>query len=170
MLDASWHTIGAATRTDRVACLRAASAAFAQEQTLLSEMRHAFSTPVASLALLFVGACGSIVDPVRAREIHRTPRICGFPIALDIGVGNLVWIACFGSSELVAVSRDDYAAVHRVALGDAPLNVVAHPERPFAYVSLPRANAVEEVDLVTGEVTRRVVVGIEPDGLRWAAR
>jgi len=98
------------------------------------------------------------------------PRICGFPTASDIGAGNLVWIACFGSSELVAVSRDDYTAVHRVALGDAPLNVVAHPERPFAYVSLPRANSVEEVDLVTGEVTRRVVVGIEPDGLRWAAR
>jgi len=110
----------------------------------------------------------SMVDPVQAREVHRTAPICSFPIAMDIGAGNVVWLACFGSSELVAVNRDDYAPDHRVPLGDAPLHVIAHPDRALAYVSLPRANAIEEVDLITGEVTRRIPVGIEPDGLRWA--
>jgi DNA-binding beta-propeller fold protein YncE len=111
----------------------------------------------------------SVVDPVGAREIHRTGRICGFPIAMALGGRNLVWLACFGSSELVALSRDDYAPIRRMPLVDAPLNVVVHPDRELAYVSLPRANAIEEVDLATGEVIRRIPVGIEPDGLRWAA-
>jgi DNA-binding beta-propeller fold protein YncE len=94
--------------------------------------------------------------------------MCGFPIAMARGSGNLVWVACFGSSELVAVSRDDYAPIRRVPLADAPLNVVVHPDRDLAYVSLPRANAIEEIDLLTGEAVRRIPAGIEPDGLRWA--
>jgi hypothetical protein len=44
-----------------------------------------------------------------------------------------------------------------------------HPDRELAYVSLPRANAVEEIDLVPGESIRRIPAGIEPDGLGWAA-
>lgn len=112
----------------------------------------------------------SIVDPLQAQQIHRSPRLCSFPIALATGGSDLVWIACFGSSELVALSLGDYALVERVPLTDAPLNLVVHPERDFAYVSLPRANAVEEIDLVTGQAIRRIPVGIEPDGLRWADR
>jgi DNA-binding beta-propeller fold protein YncE len=108
----------------------------------------------------------SVVDPIRAREIHRGATMCGFPIAMARGSGNLVWVACFGSSELVAVSRDDYAPIRRVPLADAPLNVAVHPERELAYVSLPRANAIEEIDLLTGEAIRRIPAGIEPDGLR----
>lgn len=111
----------------------------------------------------------SIVDPVLAREVYRSTPLCGFPISMDLGAGNLVWLACFGSSELVAISRDDYATVRQVTLTAAPLHVILHPARALAYVSLPRANAIEEVDLVTGEATRRIPVGIEPDGLRWAA-
>jgi hypothetical protein len=59
----------------------------------------------------------------------------------------------------------------QVAAGsrDAPLNVAVHPDRELAYVSLPRANAIEEIDLLTGEAIRRIPAGIEPDGLRWAA-
>ncbi len=56
----------------------------------------------------------------------------------------------------------------RQPLADAPLNIVVHPVRDLAYVSLPRANAIEEIDLHTGAVIRRIPVGIEPDGLRWA--
>lgn len=111
----------------------------------------------------------SVVDPARAREIHRSEAICSFPIAMAVGSRNLVWVACFGSSELVAVSRDDYTPGRRVPLADAPLNVVVHPDRELAYVSLPRANAVEEIDLASSEAIRRIPVGIEPDGLRWAA-
>lgn len=110
----------------------------------------------------------SIVDPVAGREIHRSEKICDFPIALGEGTSDLVWLACFASSELVAVSRQDYAPLRRVPLADAPLNIVVHPARNLAYVSLPRANAIEEIDLHTGAAIRRIRVGIEPDGLRWA--
>jgi hypothetical protein len=36
------------------------------------------------------------------------------------------------------------------------------------YVSLPRRNAIAEIDLDSGSELRRIDVGIEPDGLRWA--
>jgi hypothetical protein len=58
---------------------------------------------------------------------------------------------------------------HRIGLDDQPLNIVLHPDRELAYVSLPRQNAVAEIDLVSGLEVRRIRVGIEPDGLRWAA-
>ena len=41
-------------------------------------------------------------------------------------------------------------------------------QRDLAYLSLPRRNAVAEVDLASGHVLRHIGVGIEPDGLRWA--
>jgi hypothetical protein len=43
-----------------------------------------------------------------------------------------------------------------------------HPKRELAYVSLPRQNAIAEIDLHSGSELRRLNVGIEPDGLRWA--
>jgi hypothetical protein len=36
------------------------------------------------------------------------------------------------------------------------------------YVSFPRRNAIAEIDLDLGSELRRIDVGIEPDGLRWA--
>jgi hypothetical protein len=112
----------------------------------------------------------SVVDPVHAREIHRSTRLCGFPIAMDIGRNSLLWLACFGSSELIAIGRDDYTPIRRWRLSSAPLNIAVHPHAELAYLSVPRANAIDEIDLVTGEVIRRIPVGIEPDGLRWAER
>jgi hypothetical protein len=46
--------------------------------------------------------------------------------------------------------------------------MILHPDRELAYVSLPRKNVVAEIDLDSGKELRRIRVGIEPDGLRWA--
>ena len=109
----------------------------------------------------------SIVDPRTASVLEHIGSICSFPIALSADAQKQVWVACFGSAELVAIDRDSLKVQRRISLDGQPLHVLMHPQRPLAYVSLPRENAVAEIDLYTGKVVRRMAVGIEPDGLRW---
>ena len=111
----------------------------------------------------------SVVDAASARVTARIDSVCSFPIALGRDAGQHVWVACFGSAEIVAIDLDTHDVKHRIGLDDQPLNIVLHPDRELAYVSLPRQNAVAEIDLVSGLEVRRIRVGIEPDGLRWAA-
>lgn len=111
----------------------------------------------------------SVVDPRSATMTKQLNSICSFPIALSLDTQNHVWLACFGSSELVSVDRDSFAVQRRIRLDDQPLNLLVHPTRQLAYASLPRQNAVAEISLDTGLELRRINVGIEPDGLRWAA-
>ena len=48
-------------------------------------------------------------------------------------------------------------------------NLLTHPKLNLAYVSLPRKNVIAEIDLASGDELRRMRVGMEPDGLRWAS-
>jgi hypothetical protein len=110
----------------------------------------------------------AIVAAGSASLVDRVPDVCGFPIALSAGPHQEVWVACFGTSEIVAIDRKSRSITRRIALDAQPLNILAHPQRDLAYVSMPRENAVAEIDLVAGKQLRRFRVGIEPDGLRWA--
>jgi hypothetical protein len=103
----------------------------------------------------------AVVDPAAG-------TVCGFPIALSPDTHEQVWVACFASAELVAIDRNNFAIKRRIKLADQPLNLLTHPKLDLAYVSLPRQNAVAEIDLASGYELRRLAVGIEPDGLRWA--
>jgi hypothetical protein len=122
--------------------------------------------------LLWIGNAweGSIavVDPVKAKVVARTEPLCGFPIAVSPGHGGQALVACFGSSELIAIDRSTHQLTKRYPLDDQPLNLQVHPDRPIAYAALPRQNAVAEIDLETGSVVRKIPAGIEPDGLRWS--
>ena len=110
----------------------------------------------------------SIVDPLKSTVVEQIDSVCEFPIALSQDSQNQVWVACFVSAELVSIDRESFAIRRRISLGDQPLNLLIHPKRQLAYVSLPRQNAVAEISLDTGMELRRIPVGIEPDGLRWA--
>lgn len=109
----------------------------------------------------------SIVDPSNASVVRQLEAVCNFPIAFGAEQSNEVWLACFASRELVSIDRTSCEVVRRIKLSEPPLNIITHPGRRLAYVSLPRQNAVAEIDLETGEELRRIRVGIEPDGLRW---
>ena len=109
----------------------------------------------------------SVVDPVVAKVVAHTEPLCGFPIALSPDRRGQVLVACFGSAELIAIDRGSYQLAKRYSLDGQPLNVLVHPDRPIAYTSLPRENAVAEIDLETGSIVRKIPAGIEPDGLRW---
>lgn len=111
----------------------------------------------------------SIVDPYTSTVVEQIDSVCSFPIALSQDSQDQVWIACFASSELVSIDRDSFTIRRRISLGDQPLNLLIHPTRQLAYASLPRQNAIAEISLDTGMELRRIWVGIEPDGLRWAA-
>jgi DNA-binding beta-propeller fold protein YncE len=110
----------------------------------------------------------SIVDISAAKEATQVEVDCNFPISLSPDKQGVVWVACFGSAELVAINRETLAIERRIDLDDQPLHLLLHPESDLAYISLPRQNAVAEIDLSSGEELRRINVGIEPDGLRWA--
>ena len=110
----------------------------------------------------------SVVDPRTATVIENVRSVCGFPISLGLDMQKQVWVACFASAELVAIGQDSHAIQRRISLDNQPLNLLIHPTRNLAYVSLPRRNAIAEIDLESGNELRRLDVGIEPDGLRWA--
>ena len=110
----------------------------------------------------------AVVDPRTGKVIGHVASVCGFPIALSPDTHEQVWVACFASAELVAIDRNDFTIKRRIKLADPPLNLLTHPERDLAYVSLPRQNAIAEIDLASGQELRRLGVGMEPDGLRWA--
>ncbi|UCC14541.1 MAG: hypothetical protein JSW21_00805 [Gammaproteobacteria bacterium] len=112
----------------------------------------------------------SIVDPGAGVVIGQVDSVCRFPIALSQDARAQVWVACFASAELVSIDPDSFVVQRRIRLDQQPLNVLTHPGRQLAYVSLPRQNAITEIDLESGEELRRLDVGIEPDGLRWAPR
>jgi len=110
----------------------------------------------------------AVVDPRRGMAVEHIDSVCKFPIALSLDLQKQVWVACFASAELVAIDQDSYTIQRRIRLDDQPLNLLIHPARNLAYVSLPRQNAIAEIDLESGHELRRLDVGIEPDGLRWA--
>ena len=110
----------------------------------------------------------SVVDAESASVVGQIDDVCSFPIAFSVGASSDLWLACFGSGELVAIDMEAMAIDRRIELDDQPLHVLLHPGRELAYVSLPRQNAVAEIDLQSGREVRRIEVGIEPDGLRWA--
>ncbi len=110
----------------------------------------------------------SAVDVASASVVGQIDDVCSFPIAFSKGAGEELWLACFGSGELIGIDMDAMTIARRIELDDQPLHVLLHPERELAYLSLPRQNAVAEIDLQTGTEVRRIRVGIEPDGLRWA--
>jgi DNA-binding beta-propeller fold protein YncE len=129
------------------------------------------SAVVEARSELWVGNAGdgslSVVDLSVRREVERIEDVCRMPIALAAD-GELVWVACFLDSELLAVDAARRSVTKRLPLTARPLNLLLHPELALAYISLPRENAVAEIDLASGAETRRIPVGIEPDGLRWA--
>lgn len=110
----------------------------------------------------------SVADPQNVSELARIDDVCGFPIAFGTDSQAPVWVACFASGELVAIDRGNFAIGRKLKLRDSPLNILVHPSRSLAYVSYPRQNAIAEIDLESGEELRRIRVGMEPDGLRWA--
>ncbi len=112
----------------------------------------------------------AVIDPRERRVVGQADEVCGFPIALDGRQADVVWIACFASAELVAIDKDTMSVARRIPLDANPLHMIVHPERDLAYASLPRANAIAEIDLLSGRELRRIRVGIEPDGLQWAGR
>jgi DNA-binding beta-propeller fold protein YncE len=111
----------------------------------------------------------SVVDSRTAIVVAQIESVCNFPISLSQRLQEQVWVACFGSAELVSIDTDTFAVDRRIGLDDQPLNLLLHPSLGLAYVSLPRQNAIAEIDLISGSELRRINVGIEPDGLRWVS-
>lgn len=111
----------------------------------------------------------AIVDLDDRSVYARVDPGCAFPIDIAAASDGLLWIACFGSSELVGIDPEHHEVKQRIGLPAGPLNVVAHLTVPVLYASLPRQNRVVEVSIPGAGVTRSFATGIEPDGLALVA-
>lgn len=90
----------------------------------------------------------------------------GFPIALAAAAdGRTVWVAAVTGRTLRAVNAESRQRIDTFHLDDEPLNLLVEPRSGRLLVSLPRANAVAEIDPRTGETLRTHRVGSEVDGL-----
>lgn len=111
----------------------------------------------------------SVVEAATGAVVKTVDDLCQFPIAFSAAADGNLWLACFASSELIEFDAAAVEPLRHIALDDQPLNLLAHPTEPVVYVSYPRKNAIGEIDIGSGRELRRIEVGIEPDGLRWAA-
>lgn len=109
----------------------------------------------------------AVIDLEDPETIARVDPSCRFPIDFAAGPRGSLWVACIGSSELVAFDRDRRTVTDRLALPAGPLNIEPHPSLPVLYASLPRRNEVAEISLIGRGVTRTFRTGIEPDGLAF---
>ena len=122
-------------------------------------------------AWVTIGPAGelAVIDLERRLVIDRVDPGCSFPIDFAHASDGRLWVACFGSGEIVALSPGSRDGVDRVPLPAGPLNIEAHPSLPVVYASLPRQNRVVEISLAGRGITRSFETGIEPDGLALLA-
>ena len=84
--------------------------------------------------------------------------------------GKLVLISDDGGGELIVLDTATRKERKRIKVGQGPEGTLVQPDGTKAYVALSRDNAVAVIDLKTLEVTGKIAMGKDPDGLAWAQR
>lgn len=84
--------------------------------------------------------------------------------------GKLVLISRLGDGDLVIYDAASRKEFKRVRIGHGAAGILMDPDRARAFISCGPDNYVAVLDLKTLEVTGRIDVGGEPDGLAWAMR
>ena len=107
-----------------------------------------------------------VVKEISDRE---PPGVDGIPIHRPVA-GKLVFITSLRDGNLFiydATSRKEYK---RVAIGHGAAGIQMDPSGARAFVACTPDNYVSVIDLKSLEVSGKVDVGGEPDGLAWAIR
>jgi YVTN family beta-propeller protein len=112
----------------------------------------------------------SIIDPV-ARKVtetlaSNTPGANRLKFTPD---GHLVLISSLRNGELTILDARSRKELKRLPLGRGAAGILIQPDGARAFVAVSPDNNVAVIDLKTLEVVKRLDVGVEPDGLAWAA-
>ena len=84
--------------------------------------------------------------------------------------GKLVLISSLGNGDLVIYDAASRKEFKRVKIGHGAAGILMDPDGTRAFIACGPDNYVAVLDLKTFEVTGRIDVGGEPDGLAWAVR
>jgi YVTN family beta-propeller protein len=84
--------------------------------------------------------------------------------------GKLVMISMLGSGDLVIYDAASRKEFKRVPIGHGAAGILMDPAGNRAFIACGPDNFVAVLDLKTLEVTGKIDVGGEPDGLAWAIR
>jgi len=82
--------------------------------------------------------------------------------------GGRVLVSSLGAAGLVVLDAGTRKEIKRINLGHGAAGIVMQPDGARAFVACSPDNYVAVIDLKSLQVTGRVDVGPEPDGLAWA--
>jgi YVTN family beta-propeller protein len=103
----------------------------------------------------------------RVTWIEMPSRGFGTAVTPD---GRRLVVALRWASQIGIIDLAGDSALTVVDVPEHPQAIVIHPTGSHAYSACDAADAVVEVDLATGQVSRTFATGRQPDGICWAAR
>jgi YVTN family beta-propeller protein len=84
--------------------------------------------------------------------------------------GARVLTSSLGKGDLIILDAGSRKEIKRIKLGRGAAGILIQPDGTRAFVACSPENYIAIVDLKTLEVTGRLDVGEEPDGMAWAAQ
>ena len=83
--------------------------------------------------------------------------------------GKLVFVTSLRNGDLTVLDAATRKVVKRIPVGHGAAGILMQPGGERAYVACSPDNSIAVIDVKTLEVTGRIDVGNEPDGMSWAA-
>jgi YVTN family beta-propeller protein len=84
--------------------------------------------------------------------------------------GQLAFVAMLGGSNLTVIDTAARKTVKLIPVGHGAAGILMQPNGARAFVACSPDGYVAVIDLHTLEVTARIPIGNDPDGLAWASR
>jgi YVTN family beta-propeller protein len=84
--------------------------------------------------------------------------------------GKLALVAMLGSPNLAVIDTATHKAVKQIPVGHGAAGILMQPDGARAFVACSPDGYVVALDLHTLEITARIPIGNDPDGLAWASR
>jgi YVTN family beta-propeller protein len=84
--------------------------------------------------------------------------------------GKRVFISCLGGGDEIVLDAQTRKEIKRIRVGHGAAGIVMQPDGSRVFVACSPDNYVVVIDLKSLAVTDHIDVGVEPDGLAWAAR
>jgi len=84
--------------------------------------------------------------------------------------GKLVFVSSLGGPDLVVIDASTRKEVKRVKIGRGAAGILMQPDGLRAYVACTPDDYVAVIDVKALEMTGKIPVGKQPDGLAWALR
>jgi len=85
------------------------------------------------------------------------------------GYNGYAFVACESGRAVTAVDLTAFAVAKHIRFDDAPTHIAAHPSKPLVYVLTPASGVLNEIDIRSLAVSRKLLLGAR-DGDAAGAR